>query len=217
MGATTATYPEIVSTGGPHLRTVSDNIRNQAGAKVTSEVDGVSRLPAPAGADAEDEEEEGQRHEGPRGAVRRVGEGEDDQLEQARADELGEEHAGARHELGRVCAEDAGGGVGAGDGADALALEVVDGGHVVAVEDEGGGHGAEELADEVDGELAPRHAAVHAVGECHCRVEVAAGFLADVDAQHDAQSRGMSVCAVTSMTRSLIDEVTIRDVRVMNS
>lgn len=168
--------------------TVSENVRNQAGTKVTSEIDGVSRFPTPAGSDAEDEEEEGERHEGAGGAVGRVGESEDDELEETGADELGEKHAGPGHELGWVCTEDAGGGVGTRNRANALALKVVDGRHVVAVEDEGRNHGTQELADEVDGKLAPGHTTVYAVGQCHCWVEMTAGFLADVDTEHDTQS-----------------------------
>ena len=38
-------YPKVVTTSTPNLGTVSDRVRHETGAKVSSEVDGVTSLP----------------------------------------------------------------------------------------------------------------------------------------------------------------------------
>lgn len=52
--------PEVIVAGSPHLWTVSDHVRHQARTKVTGKINGVSCLPAEAGSDAENNEEESQ-------------------------------------------------------------------------------------------------------------------------------------------------------------
>lgn len=167
---------------------VTDNVRSQAGAEVTSQVNGIASLPTEAGTDTEDEEEECNGHVLAGVSTLGVDEGEDDKDEDAAGDKLGPEHGLAGHELGRVRAEDAGGGGVADDGAHGAALEVVDGVVVVAIHDEGASHGAQQLAHEVDGELAPRVAAVEAVDEGHDGVKVATRRLGDIEAQHDTKT-----------------------------
>lgn len=162
---------------------VSNHIGHQSRTKVTSQVDGIARLPAKARADAKDEEEQAQRHQVPSANVVRIGQGEDAEHEDAAGDELGEEHAGPGHEGRRVRAEDAGGGGRPRHGPDPGApFEGVKGRLVVAIDDGCAGHGPEELGQGVHGQLAPGVAAVQAVGQGHGRVEVTAGFAADIDA-----------------------------------
>lgn len=79
------------------------------------------------------------------------------------------------HERGWVGAEDSGrcGGRVTRDSSDAWAAFVdVDGGLVVAVDDCCAAHGAEDLGDEIDGELAPGEFAQDATGECYGGVDV---------------------------------------------
>jgi len=55
------TYPEVVAASGPHLMTIPDRIRHQPWAKVTSDVDRITSLPAEARPQAEYEEEQAER------------------------------------------------------------------------------------------------------------------------------------------------------------
>lgn len=87
-----STHPKVVSTGGPDLGTVANHVGNETRAKVTSQVDGIARLPAEAGTDAEDEEEQTERRKGS-SAGDGVDEGEDDKLEDGGGHKFGEEHA----------------------------------------------------------------------------------------------------------------------------
>lgn len=143
-----------------------------------------------ASAYPKDQEEQGQRGERAGADVVVVLEREDDEHQDGRGDELGEKHAGARHEGGRVRAEDAGAGrVGvAGHGAHAVTLVVVDGRVVVAVHDGRRAHGAQHLRGGVDGEFPPRELAEDAVGEGYGGVDVAAGVAGAVHTEHYAES-----------------------------
>lgn len=169
--------------------TVSDNVRNQTGTKVTSQVNRIAGLPTETSTNTEDQEEQRQTKEVTRVSVLGISKAEDDKDEQTTGDEFGPPHGFSRHELSWVRAEDSGGGGGTGDRSQTrLALEGVDGVVVVSVHDEGSRHAAEELAHEVDGELAPWVTAVKAVGQGDGRVEMAAGFPGDVVAQHDSET-----------------------------
>lgn len=173
---------------------ITDNVRHKTRTKVTSQVNRITSLPTETGTNTEDEEEQAQREECTGISVFGVGKSKDDKDEDATGDELGPPHGLSSHELSGVCAEDAGGGGGTGDGAQTrLALESIDGVVVVSVHDEGTGHAAEELAHEVGGELAPRVTAVETVDEGDGRVEVAAGLFGDVEAQHDSEAVAVSV------------------------
>lgn len=55
------TYPEVVAASGPHLMTIPDRIRHQSWAKVTSDIDRITSLPAEARSQPEDEEEQAKR------------------------------------------------------------------------------------------------------------------------------------------------------------
>lgn len=166
------THPEVIIPRRPHIRAIPNHIRHQPRAKVPRQVNRIPRLPAPRGADPEDQEKQTQRHQvAGAGVQERV----DAEHEHRAVDELAPEHGRARHEGRRVRAEDARAARVEPDGAHAgSALERVDGAAVVAVDDRRARHGAEHLRDEVDGELAPGEAAEDAVGERHGWVEVAA-------------------------------------------
>lgn len=180
------TYPEVIVASRPDLVSVTDHVRDQTRTKVTSQVHGVTRLPTEAGTKGEDQETDHQGHQ-VAGAV--VGQAEEAEHEDGRGDVLGEEHAGGAQERSRVGTEDAGSRVVARDGADvATALENVDGRPVVGVNNSSGGHGAQQLGDEVDGELAPWELAVHATGKCDGWVQVATGLAGDVDTDHDTDT-----------------------------
>lgn len=88
--------------------------------EVSSKVDSIARLPSKTSTDAENDEEQHQRCQVPSSEITVVLQCVDAEHQDCGGDELGEELAGARHEGGRVGAEDAGGGVvgEAGDGAD---------------------------------------------------------------------------------------------------
>ena len=51
------TYPEVVAASGPYLMTIPNSVRHQPWAKVTSDVDRITSLPAEARPQPEDEEE----------------------------------------------------------------------------------------------------------------------------------------------------------------
>jgi hypothetical protein len=55
------THPEVVSASRPNFSTISDCIRHQSGAKITSNIDCVAGFPTKARTEAEDEKEETQR------------------------------------------------------------------------------------------------------------------------------------------------------------
>lgn len=182
-------YPEIVTACGPHFMAISNHERHQSGAKVTSKVDGITSLPAEASANAKDEEEEAKRHQVSGSNVVGIGQGEDDEHEDAAGDELGEEHARPSHERSWIRAKDARGGGRAGHGSDAsAALKGIESRLVVGVHNSSAHHGSQELSKGIDGELSPRVAAVQTVGKGHRWVEVTAGFAADIDAEHDSDS-----------------------------
>lgn len=67
-----------------------------------------THLPAEAGADAEDDEEQSQWYQISRAKVPVVFESIDQEHQDRAGDEFGEELSGFGHELGRVCAEDTG-------------------------------------------------------------------------------------------------------------
>ena len=181
--------PEIIPAIAPHLVAVAEEIAHESWPEVARQVDGVAGLPAEAGADAEDDEEETQGREGPGADVAVVLEGVDAEHEQRAGDEFGEELARLGHEGGGVGAEDAGGAGVAPDGADpGAAFEDVDRRLVVGVDDGGGAHGAEDLRQHVGGEFAPGELAVHAVGEGDGRVDMGTRDATRVDAEHDAEA-----------------------------
>ena len=174
--------PEVVIPGRPNLRSVSDRIRHQTRAKVTSQIDRVAGLPAKTGADAKDQEEEGQGKEVAGAGLAhgaRVGtvfQSEDDEHEHGGGDEFGKELVGFVQKGLRIRAEDSGSGMlGGWDGASAgSAFEGVDAGDVVGVDDPGGDEATEELRDQVDGEAFPGETAVEAVGERDGGIQVTA-------------------------------------------
>ena len=67
-----------------------------------------THLPAEAGANAEDDEEQSQRYQISRPKVAIVFESIDQEHQDRAGDEFGEKLPGFGHELGRVCAEDTG-------------------------------------------------------------------------------------------------------------
>lgn len=183
------TYPEIVTTCGPHFMAISNHERHQSGTKVTSKVDGITSLPTEAGTNTKDEEEEAERHQVSSSNVVRVGQGEDAEHEDAAGNEFGEEHACPGHESGRVCAKDASGSGRASHGSDTGApFKGIESRLVVGIHDGSASHGSEELGKGIDGELSPRVTAVETVGKGHRWVEVTAGLSANIDAKHDSDS-----------------------------
>lgn len=138
-------YPEIVATGAPHVRTVTDGVGHQSGPEISSEVDGVASFPAETCTNTEDDEEQRQRYEILRTEIMVVLNRIDEEHEQCAGNNFAEEHAGSRHERRRICAEDPGRRI-IGipwNGANAnAAFKLVDCGLVVGVDDEGGTHGS---------------------------------------------------------------------------
>ncbi|KAG7119882.1 Chorismate synthase like protein [Verticillium longisporum] len=125
--------PEVVVASGPNLVAVTEDVRHETRAKVTGEVNGIAGLPAKARANAEDDEEHGQREEGSGRHAVLVDQGVHDELENRTRQELGPPLSRGVHEIGGVRAENAGGGGLETDGADAAAaLELVNGEAVVA-------------------------------------------------------------------------------------
>lgn len=170
---------------------IAKNVRNQTRTEVTSQVDGIASLPTEASTDAEDEEEERQGEELAGIAIFGIGQGENDEHENAGCDKLGKPHRGTRHELGGIRAENAGG----GEGADAnTTLEVVNGEDIVAVDDEGAGHGTQDLSDGIDGKFSPGVAAEQAVGKGNGWVKVTAGLFPDIHTQHDTETVHLLDC-----------------------
>lgn len=183
-------YPEVVTSIGEHLTAIAKHVRHEPRSEVTSEINSIASLPTEASTNAKDEEHEAQRQQRSGANVVAIDEGEDGELENGAGNDLGEEHAGSRHELGRIGAEDTGGGIGSGDSAETgAALIHVNGRLVVAINNGSSGHGAEDLSNGVDGELAPRVAAIDAVCKRHCGVDVAARFTTNIDSKHDADAR----------------------------
>ena len=120
----------------------------------------------------------------------------DDQHEDGARDEFREEHACPGHEWLRVSAKDAGGRGFESDGADSLALKLVDGGDVIGIHNGRSSHGAENLSSHVDGELAPGEPSVEAVGERDGRIDVSPRLARHINTQHDTDTRGELVRAV---------------------
>lgn len=183
--------PEVVVASAPYFMAITEEVRHQSWAEITSQVDSITGLPTEASTNTEDDEEETERCQWTSSNVSLVLECVDHEHEKPTCDEFVEEHAGACHELGRVCAENAGGSgvTEAGDCADAgAALVDIDGGFVVGVYNTGGTHGAENLGESVDGEFSPWEFAENAVGECDCRVQMGTGNTGGVDTQHNTET-----------------------------
>lgn len=164
---------------------IPQHIRHQPGPKVPRQINRIPGLPPKASSNTKDDKEQSQRRQGPRAEIPIVLQREDHEHEDRARQELGEELARLRHELGRVGTEDAGccGRRVAWHGAEmGPAFVDVDGGFVVAIDDGGAAHGAEELGEQVDGEFVPGEAAEDAVGEGYRWVDVRSGGAAGVDA-----------------------------------
>ncbi len=131
------TNPEVVVASLPHFRSVADHIRYQPWSEVTSKIDRIAGLPAPASTNAEDDEEQSEWCQWPGAQIRVVLESVDEEHQQRASDEFTEKLAGIRHVGLRVRAEDAGSGSvrEARDGADVCStLEDVNGRFVVGVD-----------------------------------------------------------------------------------
>lgn len=170
---------------------ISNPVSKQSGTEISSQINGISSLPTESSTNAKDQEEQRKRYEVPGSEIRIVLEREDDKHQHRAGDDFRENLARLGQEGLRIRAEDAGGGVVGkpGDRADgAAALELVDGGLVVAVDNGRGAEAAHDLRACVDGELPPREFAVQAIDERDGWVEVSACAAGYVDAEHDADA-----------------------------
>lgn len=187
-------YPEVISASGPDFVSVTNHVRNETGAKVTSQVDSVASLPTEASANAEDEEEEAKGHERTGANVASVGESEDDKLKNGASDELGEEHASSGHESSGICAEDTSSRVLQADSSDTRAALVhVKSRLVVGIDDGSSSHGTQNLSEHVDGELAPWVTTEDAVGKCNSRVKMTSRLSTNIDTKHNGQTKQKQV------------------------
>ena len=147
-------HPEVIIARSPDLPSITQHVRDEPRAKVAGRVDCVSGLPAEAGADAVDDEEEAQRHEVARTDIPRVEQGVDEEHEERTSDELVEELARLCQVRRRVGGEDARRRVVRvpWDRAQTRAAFVhVHGGFVVAVDHRCGAHRAQHLRERVHG------------------------------------------------------------------
>lgn len=168
---------------------VTDHVGHQARTKIPSEVDSIARLPAKAGANTKDNEEEPQWCKWSSAEISVVLEGVDEEHQQRAGNEFGEELASLGHERCRIGAEDASGRSVASDCADARAsLKDIDRRLVVAIDNRSGAHGSQNLGYHVDREFAPWKFAKDAVGKSDSRIEVSPREAACVDAQHDSKT-----------------------------
>lgn len=181
-------HPEVVSTGRPDVVTVSYNVRDKTRAKVTSQVDGITRLPTEASTDSKDQEEKSKGHQVLGVSISGVGHGKNNKHQDTAGDEFGPPHLGPGKEGGRVSTEDASGRSGPSDGSDSRTFKVINGLLVGSEDDEGTSHGTEKLSKSVYGPFAPWVAAVKTVAKGDGWVQVTARFLAAVNAEHDGQS-----------------------------
>lgn len=169
------TYPKVITSGTPHLISITDEIGEQSRSEISGQINRVAGFPAERGADAEDQEEQPQRDHVAGAEIRVVLKRENDKHKNRARDDFAEELARLGQEGLRVGAEDAGrrGVAVPGHGAQVAAAFVrVDGGFVVAVDDGGAAEAAGDLRAGVDGEFPPGEFAEEAVYECNGRVEI---------------------------------------------
>lgn len=148
-------------------------------------------LPAPASANAKDDEKKAERRQRARTDITIILQSVDQEHQQGRGNELGEKLPGLRHERRRIRAEDAGCcilGVSWNRPNARPSLVNVNGGFVICVNDAGSTHGAKDLSQSVHWELLPRKLAEHAVGEGNCWVYVGTTDTGSVDTEHNTKA-----------------------------
>jgi len=160
--------PEVVASSLEDVGAVSERVRGHTWTKVSCKVDGVAGLPAEAGSNAENDEEQTERGQRTGADVAVVFQSVDEEHQERAGDEFREEHARPRHELGWVGAEDTGrcGLAVAGNRSDVLsALVHVDGVQVVGVDHERSAESAQGLSHDIGRELSPWEFSEYAVCE----------------------------------------------------
>ena len=152
---------------------IPDEIREQPGSKVSSQINRIAGLPAERRTDSKDQEEQAQGNHISRTEIRIIFQRKDHEYKYSTGDDLREDLSRLRQEGLRIRIEHTRGcGVGISwDGEERGApLICVNGGFVIAVDDGGAAEAARDLCAGVDGELVPRKLAVEAVDECDGRV-----------------------------------------------
>ena len=179
----------------PHFLSITNGIRHQPRAKISSKIDRISSLIPKASPQSKDQKKQSKREKwsSPRLAhsslIRVILKRENHKHKYGRINELRKELTRLRQERLRIRAEDpCRGGWRGRHCPDTVAFIVVNGVYVIDVHDARRAESAEELCEEVDGEALPGQFAEEAKTERNGRIEKTTAISSDIDSQTHSES-----------------------------